>query len=247
MITSIFSPPPTTWISRGSTASFVLVLPACSVVSDPCEEHVAAKLSLHTKDGHGLELETPERSYTFVADPNASFAENGDRGSRPIVIARGEIERTIPPKRNRPYLSFPKRRCDDGLGKFRPRSDRPNICRSKPGGRDGVARYTGRDRVSALGHRHDGRGLRRRGISRRESRVWRTGYDPSPTLRAVLWRCFFNAVEIDRCGTTGSDASRSLCWGRRYRTGATQFRSSNRGGGIDHDSRLSIDVRFHAR
>jgi len=96
MITDIFSPPPTTWISPGSTVRFPIALPACSVVSDPCDEHIALKLSLHTKEGHDLELETPERSYTIVADPHATFAENGDRGNHPIVIARGEIESSIP-------------------------------------------------------------------------------------------------------------------------------------------------------
>lgn len=97
-------------IEPGATRTFPVMLPKCGVIEDPCDVHVTLNVALAT-DKRSFQVRTPERSYTFVADPQESFEESGSR-SAPIVIARAEIEAALP--QNIVDITFHYREASDG-------------------------------------------------------------------------------------------------------------------------------------
>lgn len=74
-------------IQPGQSFTSSISLPSCEVISDPCTERVAIKLELDSKTQHLAPIITPEFTYTFVPDPNATFRVDGLRDNRPVVIA----------------------------------------------------------------------------------------------------------------------------------------------------------------
>jgi len=75
------------WIEAGHSFTVHVGLPGCEAVSDPCTERVAIRLILDTKTQQLPPIVTPEFTYAFVPDPNATFRVDGLRDNRPVVIA----------------------------------------------------------------------------------------------------------------------------------------------------------------
>ncbi|HEV2037352.1 MAG TPA: hypothetical protein VGQ96_02005, partial [Candidatus Eremiobacteraceae bacterium] len=87
-IKTVGRPIATYWIKPGDSQKFHIGLPRCDVVYDPCAEHVAVKLSLYSKTQQSFPITTPEFSYVFVPDPNATFGVDGLRLNRPLFIVQ---------------------------------------------------------------------------------------------------------------------------------------------------------------
>jgi len=83
-------------ILPGKQQTFDVPLPKCEVTSAPCSEHVSIRLSVAPKVGNGSDITTNEQSYAFVPDPTATFEVDGLTNNRPLLIAQGEAQATIP-------------------------------------------------------------------------------------------------------------------------------------------------------
>jgi hypothetical protein len=94
LITGIRTIGSTAPIEPGATDTFPVMLPKCTVIEDPCDVHVTLNATFDSEK-RSFQIRSPERSYTFVADPREAFEEGGSRIA-PIVIARAEIEATLP-------------------------------------------------------------------------------------------------------------------------------------------------------
>ncbi len=110
-ITILGGPAP---IDPGATHTYPVVLPRCTVIEDPCDVRVTLKVALRTAK-RSFQVRTQERSYTFVADPEESFVESGSRAA-PIVIARAEIEATLPQDLLEITFHYPTRSEGDQIG-----------------------------------------------------------------------------------------------------------------------------------
>lgn len=103
LITTITHIIPTTLIPPGESRIFDIPLPACDVLIDPCAVHVALKLSFSAKPAN-ISIVTRETSYSFVADPTATFRVDGLRLDRPLLIAQGQASAVV--DRDRLFLQF---------------------------------------------------------------------------------------------------------------------------------------------
>ncbi len=106
-VRSIGGPPR---VEPGATRTYSIALPRCTVIEDPCDVHLTLKVTLATSS-RSYEVRTPERSYTFVADPNEWFVESGSRET-PVAIARAEIDASV--RRDVVEITFHYRSASDG-------------------------------------------------------------------------------------------------------------------------------------
>jgi hypothetical protein len=78
----------------GARRTIDVPLPVCDVLSDPCSEHVTLVLKARIGD-RSTDLLTHEVSYTFKADPAATFRAYDISENRPIFITQAEAAGTV--------------------------------------------------------------------------------------------------------------------------------------------------------